>query len=421
MKEKRFVSIKVKLLLAFLVVSLVPLLIIGFSGSSNVRNMGSSMVEKVSQQLTDKTKNMLSNSAQTSAEKVEALINQYKNDVQMLSQHSSNTELLAARISDPNWTKSSAKASLDNFYRSVQLSRPEMSNVRLFFKDGYAVSRLRGGNNSLIDTQTGKVDFKGDKIWFKLTMDKTQVLDKSIYVSAVNIARNNNKPEIRYTVPINVGSGREGLIIVNYSAKAITESLTTSQIGKEGYAFMVDKNYETAEGKAISGGFYLSHPEYEICNESEPGTIIDNNSLKGNTGYVTFRDHSKQWTAAYRKVQIPGREWYVVAAIPTAEMMQSVSTVNSGVSSSVNQLDQNFMILTLLSILFVLAAAMIFSTQITRPVRKLTEIAEKVSTGSTDVEVNISSNDELGALAQAFNRMVVSIKFLMNEDIDKTA
>jgi HAMP domain-containing protein len=421
MEGKSFIGIRLKLLVSFLVLSLVPLIIIGLSGTSNVKKMGGDMSKKVTSQLTQKSKNMLSNSALTGAEKVELLINQYRNDIQMLSQHAGNSAMLAARISDPNWANSPAKTTLDNFYREIQLSRPEMSNVRLFYKDGYAATRLRYGDNSLIDSKTGKIDYKGDKIWFKLTMDKTKIKDGEIYVSALNIARNNNKPEIRYTVPINVGKNREGLVIINYSAKAITDSLMTSRIGKEGYSFMIDKNYETAEGKPIAGGFYLSHPEYEICDEANPGTVVNLDDLKGDTGFITYSDNAQEWTAAYRKVRAPGREWYVVSAMPTAEIMQSVDTVSTSVANSVKQLDKNFWVLVTASVFLVLLAASFLSRQITRPVKKLTEIAEKVSMGDTDVEVDIKSNDEIGVLAKAFSRMVVSLKFLMNDDMDKTA
>lgn len=411
-------SIRAKLLLAFLLLSLVPLLLIGLTATANVKRMGNNMVDKVSLQLTEKTKNMLSNAVEAHASRIELLIMQSRNDIQMLAHHAGNSALLAARIKNPaNWMNSQEKAILDTFYEKIQSSRPEMSNIRLFYKDGYAACRLHYGDSSLIDSRTNRIDYKGDKIWFKRTMDVNQVSDDTIYISAINIARNNNKTEIRYTMPVSVGTNREGLVIINYSAQAITDSLKNSKIGNDGYVFMIDKKYETAEGRQIAGGFYLSHPKYKICNENSPGTIVDLSTLKEDSGFTNFFDRSQDWTAAYRKVQIPGREWYIIAALPTAEMMQSVNTVKSGVADSVKKLAINFRILLALSVLLVFLVAMYLSSQITRPVKKLTELAEKVSMGDSNVSVNIKSNDEIGTLAHAFNRMVISLKILMNNNI----
>ena len=53
---------------------------------------------------------------------------------------------------------------------------------------------------------------------------------------------------------------------------------------------------------------------------------------------------------------------------------------------------------------------------VTRPVRRLAEAAEKVSMGDLDVEISIDSQDEIGDLAAAFERMVAAVRFFAAED-----
>jgi len=50
---------------------------------------------------------------------------------------------------------------------------------------------------------------------------------------------------------------------------------------------------------------------------------------------------------------------------------------------------------------------------ITKPIKNLTDAANKISMGDLKVKINIKSKDEIGELAKSFNRMLRSIKILM--------
>lgn len=64
------------------------------------------------------------------------------------------------------------------------------------------------------------------------------------------------------------------------------------------------------------------------------------------------------------------------------------------------------------AILVIIAAAVITRT-ILRQVRQVTRAAEKISSGQFDQQIQISSNDELGKLAQSFNKMSTNLKDMM--------
>jgi methyl-accepting chemotaxis protein len=421
MEKAKFVSIRVKLVVAFLALSLVPLVVLGVSNTKSTIGMGNQVTDKVSSELLTQAKSTLTNIALTNADKVDILTEQHINDITMLAKFPSIKPLLAERISNPSWSSSAAKTSVDNYLKDLQSSRPEMSIIRVTFKDGYAIARMRNGSSSLIDSATGKVEYKKDKLWFQIPLDPAKTASDGIYISALNIGRTNNKPEIRYSVPLTSNNSRVGVLNINFSASTITQSIASAKFGKSGYTFMVDKNYEDAEGKPIAGGLYLSHPYYKICDENNPGTIIDMNKLTGENGFLTFNDKGKEWTAAYKKVDLAGRNWYVIATLPTAEIMNSANTLSNSISASVTELGKNSGLLALLTILIVVIASLYISRQITNPISQLTKVADSVSKGDTSVDVDVKSNDEIGLLAAAFARMVVSVKFLMDDDMDKSA
>jgi len=56
------------------------------------------------------------------------------------------------------------------------------------------------------------------------------------------------------------------------------------------------------------------------------------------------------------------------------------------------------------------------SQSITKPVKQLSDVAEKVSMGDLDVNVDVTSDDEIGDLAQSFGRMVTAVRFLSQDE-----
>ncbi|MDW8327517.1 MAG: HAMP domain-containing protein [Anaerolineales bacterium] len=60
---------------------------------------------------------------------------------------------------------------------------------------------------------------------------------------------------------------------------------------------------------------------------------------------------------------------------------------------------------TLGGVVLVSIAGVFFTRRLTRPIRALTDTAERIAAGDLTTQVDIRRNDELGLLAQAFNRM----------------
>lgn len=64
----------------------------------------------------------------------------------------------------------------------------------------------------------------------------------------------------------------------------------------------------------------------------------------------------------------------------------------------------------------VLGMSFYLSRGITRPIAQLSDAAEKVSMGELDVNVDVKSDDEIGDLAASFGRMVTAVKFLSEDE-----
>ncbi len=66
--------------------------------------------------------------------------------------------------------------------------------------------------------------------------------------------------------------------------------------------------------------------------------------------------------------------------------------------------------LTVVFFAFSTVAIYAFSRRITRPIKQLTDEAEKIAAGQRSVKVEIDSRDEIGRLANSFNEMVASLQ-----------
>ena len=102
-------------------------------------------------------------------------------------------------------------------------------------------------------------------------------------------------------------------------------------------------------------------------------------------------------------------EKIVALSVGLVLLAAMITAVVSAYSSSVPVI-----LVTVIGIVGVgFAVSVILARSIVRPLQQLTAVAEQVSTGDLDVTAEVDSDDELGELAAAFNRMVVSVRYYM--------
>lgn len=91
-----------------------------------------------------------------------------------------------------------------------------------------------------------------------------------------------------------------------------------------------------------------------------------------------------------------------------------VSVPASRVISKANK--SSLVVLGIVSAIFIaviLIVNVMLNRQVIRPLKRMTRVAEEVSTGHTSVEFEQLSNDEIGNLAKAFKRMQLSLEIAL--------
>ena len=92
-------------------------------------------------------------------------------------------------------------------------------------------------------------------------------------------------------------------------------------------------------------------------------------------------------------------DWRVLVSLPTSIAFSEVTKFTKGVLS-----------FTLISCLVVIAIALVVSQRIVTPIRQVTGAARAIGRGEFDQEIQVTSSDEVGILAEEFNSMRWNLK-----------
>jgi HAMP domain-containing protein len=104
---------------------------------------------------------------------------------------------------------------------------------------------------------------------------------------------------------------------------------------------------------------------------------------------------------------VPTLEWGLLSKIDRAEAM-----------APVNSARDRFLVLTIVAVLLIIPASMAVARTLVQPLKDLKDATDRLSRGDFAVDLNIHSNDEIGELADSFERMVAAIKFFRERSRD---
>jgi twitching motility protein PilJ len=118
-----------------------------------------------------------------------------------------------------------------------------------------------------------------------------------------------------------------------------------------------------------------------------------------------------------------GFGWVVVVEQPSAVAFRALEGLE-GLQSDLATSGRNMTILIAVVVLLVAVVAIAVGLRLARsfsvPILRLRDVAEKVSLGDLDTKVDVTSDDEIGDLAESFSRMVVAVKFLAADEEELT-
>jgi HAMP domain-containing protein len=133
-----------------------------------------------------------------------------------------------------------------------------------------------------------------------------------------------------------------------------------------------------------------------LTGEPAPGLL---EALQGRPGAGEIRDYrGEKVLAAWERV--PTLDWALMSTIERGEALRPA--VRAGLRT---------LALMLPLVLGVVVVSLLVSRALVEPLSTLRSAADRISRGDFEVELQIDSRDEIGQLADSFERMVAAIKF----------
>ena len=186
------------------------------------------------------------------------------------------------------------------------------------------------------------------------------------------------------------GGSVRGVAAADVYLDSISEIVSEIRLEKTGGIFLVDTRTDTIIG----------HQDPSITGKklSEIGSGVYGYATEqirqGNTG-LTIRDNTYIQVA-----DIPGSDWKAVAYVSRAEVLEELY-----------QLAVTVVLLALLAVAAMLVLVIIQVRRVIgRPVAELSRAATRIAEGDLNQEIHYQSKDELGVLADDFNRVTLRLK-----------
>lgn len=255
--------------------------------------------------------------------------------------------------------------------KAVSQEYPWMYLVFTVGPDGMNVAR--NDDNPLIDYS--------DRDYYKEIMGGKDLAWQTL------IGKTSKKPALVMAVPIKQDNFAIGVMAMAATIEDLSKLVATWKQGKTGFAFLIDE-----KGKVVSHQI----EEYVVQQMNLNNYPLIAAFNQGQKGVIYFSDRGVS-RAGYAKKTKYG--WTLGMQQDTRETFKVLRET------------MNFTYILLGITAFVVGLfAWVLGRTIGTPIKKLTDVAERISVGDMDAEIKIRSKDEIGNLAEAISRMQDSLR-----------
>jgi len=252
-----------------------------------------------------------------------------------------------------------------------------------------------------VDEQGNYVDYNGatgtlaERDYFQRSLKGEAVVSDPV------VSKKTNKLVVAISTPIRVENRITGVLVALINIEEIEKIVLQIKAGDTGYAYVIRGD-----------GIIIVHPNKELVNKVS--SMTDPNAppelktatekmTKGEQGIVSYSYLGTTKYLAYALV--PGYNWSIGVNVPSSE-----------VKAKLNTFTWTSLTISLIVLLIAVIIVLIVATKIAAPLKILKDAAESIADGDLSlISINISSKDEMGHLAHAFETMVGNLRDLAQQ------
>ncbi|WP_226669569.1 sensor histidine kinase [Metabacillus litoralis] len=363
MKFKKWMnsSLRIKLLVMFIILTVLPLIFVGIVSYVKSYNI-----------VSEKSYTLVQIQVDQLGREFDSIIQDIKR-FNEIGKQESTVQFLIDHVN----TAEEAKNILGmiKLYRESYQYSDSIMNIRIIDRDGKVVSEDRGVHQ--LNNQSNS------HVSFKLLTDPSKTFIEPVY--------KNSNPALSMTSTIVSDSSKEviGFINIIIRAKIFEEILQDA-------------------AKRSSGTFHIENEHSEVLfsypEDANLSTTVSSNEDMKDKSSGFFTDSST--FHVFKTSDITG--WKVIRSVPLTIMTKEANEIKSLIFLSVAS-----------SIIFTIGLYYFITSKLIRPLHNLSEKMKEASLGDLDTKISQEGTDEIAELGNSFNMMITKIKSLVYKSVNE--
>jgi sigma-B regulation protein RsbU (phosphoserine phosphatase) len=218
-------------------------------------------------------------------------------------------------------------------------------------------------------------------------------------------------------------TGRTWVISADVTIDTINSNIIGTQVGDRGYAMLIDGDGNVITRPGLSAGdrrWDESFATENLLRSNNTDLLgVTREMIAGHAGIKRVKFDDGERFIAYAPV--PSVNWSVGIVMPvddvTAPARLSREKIQNETRDATDHMTSQeqtmkgiFIGIFLVLILVVIILTFIFSRFLTDPLLKLQNGAEEIGRGNLEYQVDVQTHDEFGSLARAFNTMAADLR-----------
>ncbi|MDX6515824.1 MAG: hypothetical protein QOH73_1490 [Gaiellaceae bacterium] len=249
------------------------------------------------------------------------------------------------------------------------------------------LSYLDAAGREQVRTSPLETDRIGSGIDLSASVKFTRARAERRYLGGVYFHRG-SRPSM--TIAVAERRPGRGVVVAEIDLSPVRDVVDRARVGTEGYAYAVD-----------SRGELVTHPDINLVLRHTSFASLPqvHSALQGSSDAVTTgRDpRGTKVLSAFETIKPLG--WRVFVEEPLSEVLAPLKAAIWRTA-----------LLLVAFLLLAIATSVMLARTLVRPIESIQAAAAKIGSGALDQRIEIPSHDELGALAQEFNRMAAQLE-----------
>ena len=231
---------------------------------------------------------------------------------------------------------------------------------------------------------------------------------------------------VTVAAPVYEGNDFVGVMAGDMQLAQITQQISSIKVGETGYAFMIDdagriiampdagfKIFGIRPGDIKSEEFFkftlLGRGSYELQS-------VIRRMTAGGHGLLTIQVNGVATYISFYPLETNG--YSIALVVPVSEMQTAITAARAETEQQKQATFRLAATLLIAMLVFAIAVSLGLGKVIAAPIQRLTQVASQVSAGDLSVQAPITTSDEIGTLAFAFNSMTSRLRESL-EDLEK--